>query len=80
MIPAHAERIDFNAVMTTERRPSRYVPGIEALVATVRCPSCERTHEDPGINETIACPCGLFIRIGGMCAHIWRARPLQAVR
>lgn len=79
-IPAHAERIAFDAVIGTRSQPSRFAPSVKAVVGTVKCVGCDTVHVDPDLTKTIRCNCGLSTRCEGVLIYIWREKERADVR
>lgn len=79
-VPAHAERIAFDAVIGTRSQPSQFAPSVKALVSTMKCVGCNTIHDDPGIDKPLRCNCGLTTQCGGTIVHIWREKEPADVR
>lgn len=76
IVPLYAERISFDVVCGTRKQPSKFAPTVEALVSTMRCVGCNKTHDDPGIGITLKCDCGLSTQYAPSgSVFIWRAEP-----
>jgi len=77
-VPDYAEQIDLTLVFRTRQQPSKFVPGIMATVAYIRCPACDTAHDrDLSAGRTNRCECGLHMQSTGSGFFIWRA-PAQA--
>lgn len=68
-VPPHAERLDLFKFTTTVRRPSKFVPGCEAVIPVFVCPGCTERREMP--FEPYACSCGLTMRAGVTALFVW---------
>lgn len=78
--PAHAERVEFMAVMGTRERPSQFAPSVKALVSTMKCVGCDTVNDDPGVGQVLKCNCGLSTLCTGAGVYIWRHEPATAER
>lgn len=74
-VPESAERIDYLPWLQTAKRPSKFVPGLDALIPVFVCPACK--SRQPPIRQcaNFTCDCGLSMRPDGGDLYIWRERP-----
>lgn len=72
-VPAQAECLNAFDSLTTQRRPSRYCLGLDAIVLVFTCPNCKRIRERPENQNRFACDgCHLTMQIVGPDLFVWR--------
>lgn len=76
-VPSAAEAVAFDTVFKSRELPSRFAPGINAMVTIAVCPRCKTEHDDPGVMKTLPCPCGLRMRFEYGQTWIWSKEATQ---
>ncbi len=73
-VPEEAEAIDAAPFFAKAKKPSRFVPGAEALVSVFHCPGCRRSYPPLCQLEVAKCEnCGLVACLSGSFLYVWRA-------
>lgn len=70
-LPTFAERFDFSVAIKTIKRPSRFLPGLEAFADQLVCPKCKIECDTPPDYQTYECGCGLRMQVRTLNLYVW---------